>query len=204
MQLRMIFFIILFNHYLQFWSENDFLAGYEHSEDQDQDDQPGYSGPHKPPPGVPHVLLTTSCFCAQPQVPTRLQFDFTIWRQCIVLVSLCWWIDKWLPRGPIILHSECSGRSSYLVYWAYFTFSVIFNIFLIFECYKKLTGWIFLSKEQTDSHYLCVKYLRLPHLKQSLLSEKGTIPLCMQRESADFPWASCDKSQNSGDGCRWW
>ena len=69
---------------------------------------------------------------------------------------------------------------------------------------KKLTGWIFLSKEQTDSHYLCVKHLRLPHLKQSLLGEKGMIPLYMQRESADFPGASYDKSQNSGDGCRWW
>jgi hypothetical protein len=69
---------------------------------------------------------------------------------------------------------------------------------------KKLTGWIFLSKEQTDPHNLCVKHLRLQHLKQFLLGEKGTIPFDMQRESADFPGASCDKSQNSGDGCRWW
>ena len=112
-------------------------------------------------------------------------------------------IDKRVPRGPIIVRSECSGegvRSSYLAYWAYFAFYIIFNIFLIFQYYKKLTGWIFWSKEQTDSHYLCVKHLHLPHLKQSLLGEKGTTPLYI----ADFSGASCDKSQNSGDGCRWW
>ena len=32
----------------------------------------------------------------------------------------------------------------------------------------------------------------------------GTIPFAMRRESADFPGAFCDKSENSGDGCRWW
>ena len=34
----------------------------------------------------------------------------------------------------------------------------------------------------------------------------GTIPFAMRRESesADFPGAFCDKSANSGDGCRWW
>jgi hypothetical protein len=26
----------------------------------------------------------------------------------------------------------------------------------------------------------------------------------MRKESADFPGAACDKSHNSGDGCRWW
>ena len=31
-----------------------------------------------------------------------------------------------------------------------------------------------------------------------------TIPLAMQRESADFPGAFCDKSANVDDGCRWW
>ncbi len=33
------------------------------------------------------------------------------------------------------------------------------------------------------------------------VGEKGTIPFDMRRESSDFPGASCDKSQNSGDGC---
>ncbi len=61
---------------MHFCAENVFLAGYEHSDDEDQDDQPGDSGPHKPLPGVPHVVRTTSCFCAQPQVPAGLQFDF--------------------------------------------------------------------------------------------------------------------------------
>jgi hypothetical protein len=32
----------------------------------------------------------------------------------------------------------------------------------------------------------------------------GTIPFAMRRESADFPGASCYRSANSGDGCRWW
>jgi hypothetical protein len=32
----------------------------------------------------------------------------------------------------------------------------------------------------------------------------GTIPFAMSREAADFPGAFCDKSANSGDGCRWW
>jgi hypothetical protein len=30
----------------------------------------------------------------------------------------------------------------------------------------------------------------------------GTIPFAMRRKSADFPGAFCDKSENSGDGCR--
>ncbi len=69
-----IFFIILFNHYLYFCAENIFPAGYRHSDDGDQDDQSGDSGPPQAP-GVPHVLLTTSCVCAQLQVPAGLQFD---------------------------------------------------------------------------------------------------------------------------------
>ena len=32
----------------------------------------------------------------------------------------------------------------------------------------------------------------------------GTISFAMRRESADFPGAFCDKSENGGDGCRWW
>ncbi len=36
------------------------------------------------------------------------------------------------------------------------------------------------------------------------VGETGTIPFDMGRESADFPGAACDKSHNSGDGCRWW
>ena len=31
-----------------------------------------------------------------------------------------------------------------------------------------------------------------------------TIPFAMRRESADFPGASCYRSANRGDGCRWW
>jgi hypothetical protein len=35
------------------------------------------------------------------------------------------------------------------------------------------------------------------------VGEKGTLPLNIRRESADVLGNSCDKSQNSGDGCRW-
>ncbi len=31
------------------------------------------------------------------------------------------------------------------------------------------------------------------------VGEKGTVPFELRRELADFPGASCDKSQNSGD-----
>ncbi len=69
---------------------------------------------------------------------------------------------------------------------------------------KNPQAGFFKSKELKDSHDLCVKHLCLPHLRQSLFGEKGTIPLDMQREPADFPGASWDKSQYSGDGGRWW
>ena len=42
---------------------------------------------------------------------------------------------------------------------------------------------------------------RLPLLP---VGATGTIPFAMRREAADFPGAFCDKSANSGDGCRWW
>ncbi len=55
-----------------------FLQGtnIQRYDDEDQDDQPGDSGPHKPPFGVLHVLITTTCVCAQPHVPAGFQFDF--------------------------------------------------------------------------------------------------------------------------------
>ncbi len=42
---------------------------------------------------------------------------------------------------------------------------------------------------------------RLPHVP---VGDTGTIPFQMQGESADFPGASCDKTQGCRDGCRWW
>ncbi len=32
----------------------------------------------------------------------------------------------------------------------------------------------------------------------------GTIQYEMQREAADFPGASCDKTKDCKEGCRWW
>jgi hypothetical protein len=36
------------------------------------------------------------------------------------------------------------------------------------------------------------------------VGDTGMIPFQMRGESADFPGASCDKTQDSRDGCRWW
>ena len=36
------------------------------------------------------------------------------------------------------------------------------------------------------------------------VGDTGTIPFQMLGESADFPGASCDKTQGGRDGCRWW
>ncbi len=36
------------------------------------------------------------------------------------------------------------------------------------------------------------------------VGDTGTIPFQMRGESADFPVASCDKTQGGRDGCRWW
>ncbi len=36
------------------------------------------------------------------------------------------------------------------------------------------------------------------------VGDTGTIPFQMRGKSADFPGASCDKTQGGRDGCRWW
>ena len=60
-------------------------------------------------------------------------------------------IDKLLPIGPIIVHSEYSGegvRLSYLEYWAYFAFYVILNILLIFNITKNSQAGFFEAKSR--------------------------------------------------------
>ncbi len=79
-----------FYPYLHFCAENVVLAGYKLSDDEDQDDQPGLSGPHQPPPGVvppdvPTVLLPPASV-PPPQVPAGLQFGFYV-------------MKDWLPLG---------------------------------------------------------------------------------------------------------
>ncbi len=36
------------------------------------------------------------------------------------------------------------------------------------------------------------------------VSNTGTIPYEMRREAADIPDASCDKTKDCKDSCRWW
>ena len=82
-----------------------------------QDDQPGQPVPHQPPPGVPPVLPSPAAV-QPPQIPAGqpgLSFDFYDFvRQTggntSSLFRAVHEIDKRLPRGPIIVHSERSGR----------------------------------------------------------------------------------------------
>jgi hypothetical protein len=79
-----------------------------------QDDQPGQPVPHQPPPGVPPVLPSPAAV-PPPQVPAGLPFDFYDYvRQTggntSSLFRAVHYIDKRLPRGPIIVHSERSGE----------------------------------------------------------------------------------------------
>jgi hypothetical protein len=63
---------------------------------------------------------------------------------------------------------------------------------------------IYERREQAQVLYVITVSSILGRLPVVPVGEKGTIPYDMRRESSDFPGASCDKSQNSGDGCRWW
>jgi hypothetical protein len=51
----------IFYHYLPFCADFFFLVGYEHSDDEDQDDQLGYSGPHKAPPNMQNMTVFATC-----------------------------------------------------------------------------------------------------------------------------------------------
>ena len=99
---------------------------------------------------------------------------------------------------------------------------VIFCIFCIFciLCILHIFWWVlFLTSAWVNAYQSSIIYERreqaqvlyvipvssiLGRLPVVPVGEKGTIPYDMRRESSDFPGASCDKSQNSGDGCRWW
>ncbi len=75
-----------------------------------QEDQPGQPVPHQPPPGVPPVLPSPAVV-PPPQIPAGLPFDFYDFvRQTggntSSLFRTVHDIDKQLPRGPIIVHSE--------------------------------------------------------------------------------------------------
>ncbi len=60
-----------------------------------------------------------------------------------------------------------------------------------------------LQAQGTSTSVVChSSQLQLERLPVVPVGEKGTIPYDMRRESSDFPGASCDTSQNSGDGCK--
>ena len=83
-------------------------------------------------------------------------------------------------------------------------------IFCIFR-FRSVTVWVdecqstivYERREQSQVLYVIPVSSILGRLPLVPLGETGTIPFDMRRESADFPGAACDKSHNSGDGCRW-
>ena len=90
----------------------------------------------------------------------------------------------------------------------------IFSIFCIFCIFWNLsvTAWVedcestivYERREQSQVLYVIPVSSILGRLPLVPLGETGTIPFEMLKELADFPGAACDKSHNSGDGCRWW
>ena len=66
------------------------------------------------------------------------------------------------------------------------------------------SAMIYERREQAQVLYVIPVSSILGRLPLVPVGATGTIPFAMRRESADFPGASCDRSANSGDGCRWW
>ena len=96
----------------------------------------------------------------------------------------------------------------------HFNIFSIFCIFCIFCIFWNLSvaAWVdecestivYERREQSQVLYVIPVSSILGRLPLVPLGETGTIPFEMRKESADFPGAACDKSHNSGDGCRWW
>jgi hypothetical protein len=63
---------------------------------------------------------------------------------------------------------------------------------------------VYECREQAQVLYVIPVSSILGRLPLVPVGATGTIPFAMRRETADFPGAFCDKSANSGDGCRWW
>jgi hypothetical protein len=78
--------------------------------------------------------------------------------------------------------------------------------------YWSTTAWlaqcqstiVYERREQAQVLYVIPVSSILGRLPLVPVGATGTIPFAMRRETADFPGAFCDKSANSGDGCRWW
>ena len=92
------------------------------------------------------------------------------------------------------------------------TFTAYFAYFAYFETFLSQHGLMGVSQstivyerhEKSQVLYVIPVSSILGRLPLVPLGETGTIPFEMRKESADFPGAACDKSHNSGNGCRWW
>jgi hypothetical protein len=71
----------------------------------------------------------------------------------------------------------------------------------LYQCQSAI---VYERREQAQVLYVIPVSSILGRLPLVPVGATGTIPLAMRREAADFPGAFCDKSANSGDGCRWW
>jgi hypothetical protein len=65
---------------------------------------------------------------------------------------------------------------------------------------------VYERSEQSQILYVIPVSSILGRLPLVPVGQTGTIPspLEMRRESADFPWAACDKTKDGSDGSRWW
>jgi hypothetical protein len=95
-----------------------------------------------------------------------------------------------------------SANFAYYVYCAYCAyFDWLLTSAWVDGCQSSI---VYERREQAHVLYVIPVSSILGRLPVVPVGEKGTIPFDMRRESADFPGASCDESENSGDGCRWW
>ena len=116
--------------------------------------------------------------------------------------------DKHLPIGPIHVYSDRGGGGARLNILHILHIIHIMHI-LNYVCTTAWVGqcqsaMIYERREQAQVLYVIPVSSILGPVPLVPVGATGTIPFAMRRESADFPGASCDRSANSGDGCRWW
>ena len=100
-------------------------------------------------------------------------------------------------RRKVIFYIWCILCTYIILIWFLFHFSPI-SVW-VNDCQSTV---VYECCEQAQVFYDIPASSILGHLPLVPVGETSTIPFDMQRESADFPGAVCDKSQNSGDGCR--
>ena len=98
-----------------------------------------------------------------------------------------------------------SKTRSCSAYFAYFAYSNLFiHLSLACSVSNCQSTIVYERREQAQVLYVIPVSSILGRLPLVPVGATGTIPFAMRRETADFPGAFCDKSANSGDGCRWW